>query len=345
MIACSTLPRLGKGVPRILHTLSQSAFVATVADEMVAADVLEFPERIPAGLNETQFVHTGLRTWWKRITAPLQIFSWNLVVEESPECNLGMRRASDINRPNLYISLQHGQNTMIDVPRFNVSDRISQLEEECPGLGETVLAALYDACRLLPGINTPRDTLGQIAFTHWQGCDDESEYIAYLAEEMEGKTPGERIKQAKEAYDGPTREWVDLMIPRWVQAPKRRRSRDDIAFRATSKRARAVATALDNMVLAASARPLFASNDHEAEGFCTSVSLFLNWDDQAVVYRAFDDLANDASQAGDEHHYQDFYEFVPGEANLKKWKKGMENMIHLAQATEELVRQIGVRCE
>lgn len=345
MIPCSTLPRLGKGVPRILHTLSQSAFVATLADEMVAADVLEFPAQLPANMQEAQFVHFGLRNWWKRITAPLQIFNWNLVVEETPECNRGMWRASDINRPNIFISLQHGQNTLVEVPRFNISDRISTLEEECPGFGETVLAALYDASRLLPGINTPRDTMSQIAFTYWQGCSDETEYLEYLADDMEGETPADRIKNAKEAYDGPTREWIDTMIPRWVQTPKRQRSRDDIAFRATSKLARAVSTALDNMVLAAGARPLFESDNNEAEGFCTSVSLFLNWDDQDVVYRAFDDMANDAAQAGDEHTYQDFFEFVPGESNLKKWKKGMENMIHLAQATEELVRLIGVRCE
>jgi PRTRC genetic system protein F len=339
------LPRLSKGVPRTLHTLSGSAFVATLADEMVAADVLELPQRLPSNLKETQLVHMGLRTWWKRISAPLQIFNWDLVVEERPECNTHTPKASDINRPNFFISLQNGQDSLRDVPRLNISDRVSMLEEQCPGMGETVLTALYDACRLLPGINTPRETMVQIAFTYWQGCDDEAEYLDYLAEEMEGATPAERLKNAKQSYDGPTREWIDSMIPRWVQTPERRRSRDDIAFRATSKLARAVATALDNMVLAASAKPLISFSHDDAEGFCTSVSLFLNWDDQEVVYRAFDDLANDAAQAGEEHHYQDLFEFVPGESNLKKWKKGMENMIHLAQATEELVRLIGVRCE
>lgn len=184
------IPHLG-AVQRRLRLCRPSPVAARTALALLEDGQLQ-PDATGA---VTDLLRNGFRTWLDRHTAGMRTIDIKLWYTEDRQ-----RTAADIA---LGTDLPH--------PLY-VGHRLTALQRQIPGLGETVLWHLdHD----LPGqleIFTPSETLCTAQYMEWGGCDDEQEVVQqYLAD-------GEDPKDIEVL----TRAQFDRTLPAWATEPGER---------------------------------------------------------------------------------------------------------------------------
>lgn len=223
-----------------------------------------------------------LRRHWYEITRGEQIFRWNLSVSmEDRHFQMGVDNAVwlTIGAP------AHDGEWM--APTYYLCDGLPRLEEIMPGLGQTVLAVVYDALRVLPNVLTPYQSLWQAEYIYWGGYASEEDYLRDMM--AEGEDPPENPFKRTDFFDG---------MPEWAALPKRVLTASDVRRAARLHPfADAVVRAVDRLMDVAQRCREFADvsvMDSQCDSVCWIA--WLRWSPADCAPRVLDDWAQHACQ-------------------------------------------------
>jgi len=171
---------------------------------------------------------------------------------------------------------------------LNIGKTALQIEEICPGLGETLLYHIGRGVYSTLSCATPETCLDIAKFTYWQGEEDEREVIAELL--AEGENPEDMEIYRRSDYLA--------SIPEWAANPT-----DKLSLARLKKIARtgeglvrdAAKAALDlaNLQVDSYRSPYF----EEFIGDNVDPALFVRWSDNDDTERVYDDYYQYATQS------------------------------------------------
>lgn len=273
------IPRIGPPalVPRSFTVTDASEpIIARTALTLMEAGILR--EGLPLRPRDTaaQILHAGLEDWLARQQAGLRTLRFGLevwLVDRSTR--------EQIMEP--YFNVRLITHDGYWGGQLTIGPAVKRLETAHPGLGETVMASLDEAARLIP-IFTPRDALSWASFAYWNGCDTDAEWQQMCIEN--GDDPDD--------FEMVTRGEFDRAIPRWVSEPRQRisaRRLQQLAAQGSGK-AQRVAGALHRLALA-------RRSDNWPERLSISYdrtvilrAAMLRWGPNDPMFRIADDFRN-----------------------------------------------------
>ncbi|WP_321799757.1 PRTRC system protein F [Burkholderia sp. BCC1988] len=288
------------------------------------ADLEERPK------HELELASRALSRRWTQITDGMRYFDWQLHIDPTPDgCFYGYHSPPD----TLWASIRTTDGP-VSCRHVYIRDGIQALENVRAGLGQTVLATLYDAFRMLPTSITPSYALGIAEYMYWYGEADESVAL----EEMMACYDVKSVDELKSVTDVFTRAQFFAAMPEWVARPKRVLTHRQV--RLAAKRddyAQEVVDAMDalwNIVRFYGPFADLRSEDIGAEPI--DFALLVRWSDDDEITRVVDDFLHHAADgdyvtAGSVTPLQ-----VVGD-DFANWLKAMESSALLAKAVERVL--------
>ncbi len=288
------LPRLD-GVPtRFAYKNRDEAWHTPALLGLLDGGALTLQDAQPRAASPAALLKRTLQRHWNDVTAGARLLVWNLHVRST--------FSSWSIRPeppeHLWLFIGGEEDHPLAAPQLFIGPAFEHLEAVRRGLGQTVLAVLYDALRFLPNVLTPRESFYQASWVHWHGCDDEDEAIEWLFAEGEFETR----EQAEEAYEGPTRLDFFEHVPEWAVHPERVLTDRQVRLAARKDRlAEQVIAAVDAIwqhACATDAAGGYAdcgTQDGDSDSICWTV--VLQWHPDDLTIRLADDFIQQVSQA------------------------------------------------
>lgn len=349
MISAGTLalPYMHAAIPSVL-TLRQSSridqplAIALLEANIITDAMLQPRPNMPLvdvfrGLDERALCIAGLSTWWNSLQyqSVSSIFHWNLHVQELNDWT-GTRPELT---GHLWFCMTRDQKT--DIPRFELYQRITQLENTLAGFGQTVMALLRDAIFHLPTAfdlwfaeDIARNWLWQDAT-----CDEE------LLENARFEGGFETVQEVLDSGHVTTMAEFYRDTPAWVTTPARVLSRKKIRRAAKSDFELAVVAACDAISAVASA-PGFTVKSHQVgahQAGCDSTDscAVLLWRQDGEAVHVIDNYLDDLGNSGEHTDFIDAAPVEPSHAGILAYKTRTENIMRLAQATERLLNLVG----
>jgi len=331
-----TLPRLSARIPTVVRQAGVSGQeiavgLATTLLEVGLADQNDIYMSADASI----LARRVMTRWWAKNTEGMPLFAWQPSIRTGKEFWNG-----DDTTPYFCVGPLYDE-----LPHFHIRDGITQLEQECEGLGQTVLALLGDACRYLPYSLTPSGVLGLAQWFYWQGEHDE---VAYAKLEVDhGCCDEDTVEQFLQNNEVFKRSEFFQNIPAWLTSPERTCSRDTALASVKSHFAHQVIATCD-AISAYGARQEFISHA-SVSAFSTDVGIdqiaaafLLSWDDNDSTGRTIDDAFNMF------HQGECTQQFAIASIDLepKKFKRRlreMEESLGLARLVGDLLLLIGAR--
>ncbi|MGJ3001404.1 PRTRC system protein F, partial [Salmonella enterica subsp. enterica serovar Paratyphi A] len=170
---------------------------------------------------------------------------------------------------------------------------VTHLESVMPGLGQTVLAVLYEACtHYLPSVLTPSETISIAGYMYWQGHANEIDALPELRmsyDDDESTTPEEFF----EACSIPRRAEFFHDAPEWLINPRQVLNTFDVHRAAEQDAVAALAvSACDEIHRLISHEGPFSRVDCRDSSIGPGIdfSLFLLWDHDDGTGRVLDDF-------------------------------------------------------
>lgn len=337
------IPTLAADVPLTYTRGGAGEFLPQLAEGLVRAGVIDWPDGMPAHVAQGDvrtLLDAGLNRWWQPLVegltywrAPLLVGenvytvcdaddSWVSRAQLSPVMLLGTLPEDELRAP------------------LELRPRIEALEREAAGFGQTALAVLEDALRLLPESISPASTFGRASWAWWSGETSD----AAVLDMMRGVAEDEKITDAelRDMYDIQLPSDFERSIPRWAHSPQRVRSRLAIRRAAKSPYARRVLDALDAVHAAAWATPVGLPFDHLlVDGLPVSFGPVLFWQRDDITTHATDAFCNQLYEAGESIEATSAQALDITPKGLAEWRARVENTVRLAAATEALIELIG----
>lgn len=291
--------------------------------------------------DETELARHAITREWLDRTDGLTIFEWNLRVSEE--------RYS----PTPYVSGStqcawfsiHSNQGAGSAPCRYLRAGINHLESVMAGLGQTVLAVLYEACHhYLPSVCTPRETLYIAEYQYWQCHEDEN---AALEELMlcHGTDPETTTAEKFFTdYSVPRRAEFFRGAPEWIAKPEQVLSTADVGYASLiDDTAAAVADACDEIHRIIVNGGEFARVDcRDAGRGPVDYSLYLLWDQQDGTDRILDDFLEHEMQA-DPLDVSCAVQLSLTGSEIGNWFARMSNTAQLARAVETLLDLLALR--
>ncbi|MFT0167531.1 PRTRC system protein F [Paraburkholderia mimosarum] len=285
--------------------------------------------------NEVVLAKRALMRHWTHITDGMRYFDWNLRIEATPQTFYWSQPDSE----SVWASV-HTKEGPVSCRHVYLRDGIEALEHVRAGLGQTVLATLYDAFRMLPLCFTPEYAFGIASMVYWYGESDETEAIEEMMALHDVKTR-EELESVTDVF---TRRQFFNAMPEWAVFAKRVLTRRQVQLAARrDSYAREVVDAMDSLWNIVRFYGPFA--DLRSEGFGADpidYALLVRWSDDDEITRVADDWLQQASD-GD-------YVIASAVAPLKivgddftKWLKQMESTALLAKAVERVLALLECR--
>ncbi|MGY6240770.1 PRTRC system protein F (plasmid) [Burkholderia ambifaria] len=348
MIASAlTLPRVAADVPvRYVAGTSHGGdgnFAHALALALMRGNLLTDVDARQANdhRDETELARIAITREWLDRTDGLMIFEWNLRVSE--ERYSPTPYASGDTR-SAWFSIHSNQGAGSAPCRY-LSAGINHLEGVMPGLGQTVLAVLYEACHYyLPGVCTPRETLYLAEYQYWQGNVDE---IAALEELMliHDRDPAQTTAEDFfEEFSVPRRSEFFRGAPEWIADPVQVLSTADVGYASlVDDRAAAVINACDEIHrMVVHGGPFARVDCRDAGHGVVDYSLYLFWDEQDGSDRILDDFFESEMQA-DPIDASSIVQLSLINDEIGIWFARMTNTARLAQAVEALLDLLALR--
>ncbi|MEF9412593.1 PRTRC system protein F [Ralstonia sp. SM1864_UCD524_TZ4] len=329
-----TLPRLAGVQTKYRPRDDSAAWSTPTLLGLLDGGALSAGDAIPRPSTPTELLHRTLQRHWDEITAGARIFDWHLVVCPAQDSQSHPRY--DI----LQVSISSSDGGNRDAPQYFLGPAMQRLENILPGLGQTVLAVFYDALALLPNTLTPRTSLGHASWVHWGGMKDETDAIQQTYDDGEFET----LKQAAEAYHGPTHAEIFAHMPTWAVDPIRVLTQRQVRAAARAdKFAGNVAHAVDavwNHVHATHAASGYADcGVTSPDGDSITWLAIFRWSQDDLALRLADDFVNQAIQA----EYTDaatIHRFTNNSDQTAVWLQRMRANGELARLVEHLIALI-----
>lgn len=338
------LPRLDASIPFEYRVPGDSGICAPLALALLESPALgdEAFSLAPnallvdvfADLHERDLATRALSRWWDDLQRrhPTKMFKWVLQVLD--ENDFPDRHGNTRNSPpgkHAWFCISRDQND--DIPRVSLARAVEELEKSLEGFGQTVLAVLDDALCHLPESFTPQIAHRAAYWLHWSESENDEELLALARE------------NGTSAEDVLTRAMFFEQMPQWVVAPRRTVAKDEIVRAAREGFERQVIAACD-AISGLACHPGFKINPSqcgtEVQGYDSVDGMaVISWKQFDTPGDVIDDLLNHIGQAGE---YVDFIDMqcvkLSGSA-VGAWMSRTENMVHLAQLTENLLTLIG----
>ncbi|MGF6643148.1 PRTRC system protein F [Paraburkholderia sp. GAS82] len=288
------------------------------------ADLVKRPK------NELELATRALTRRWDHITEGMRYFDWRLRIEATPEgCYPSMAAESD----TVWAAIQteHGP---VSCPQMFIGYALEALEQVREGLGQTVLATLYDAFRMLPQAATPACIFGLASYCYWYGEADETEALAEMMSMHDVKT----LEDLLTVTDVFTRKTFFEGMPEWAVFPRRKLTRNQVR-RAAARNdyAREVVEAMDALWNVVTFYGPFADVRCDDVGAdLIDYSLLLRWHPDDQLGRVMDDFLHSTSDG----------EYVIAScvtplkvtgSDFSRWLKEMEATALLAKCVERVL--------
>ncbi|KVP60785.1 hypothetical protein WJ91_06225 [Burkholderia ubonensis] len=337
-----TLPRIANEVPTRYVVGESGQFAHNLALALMRGHMLTFEDAQLADdhRDEPELARIALTRTWQEFTDAHSIFEWSLRVSSDAR-GPSYYRTGDDNSVWLSIHTEEGAGS---APVRFLRGSITHLEHVMPGLGQTVLAVLYEACtHYMPSVLTPSETLAIAGYMYWQGHADEIDALPELRayNDDESSTPDEFF----ETYSIPRRAEFFRDAPEWLVKPHqvlntfdvhRAAERDEIAALAVS--------ACDEIHRLISREGPFARIDcrDSNAGPGIDFSLLLLWDHDDGTGRILDDFFEHEMQ-GDALEAACAINLPLAGKAVSNWFARMRNTARLAVAVEHLLDVIALR--
>ncbi|MDR6739612.1 PRTRC genetic system protein F [Herbaspirillum sp. 1173] len=330
-------------LPRLSATIPTSIWPAGAGERPIARDLaicllqtdLVDEADLQSARDETELCKLALTRWWSGHARGLSLFRLQPSIQTTR--NIGH-----------YGSLADAAfclDTEDRFPLLTMESTISHLEEERYGLGQTVLALLYDALAYLPYTLSPDTVFGLAQYYYWQGEADE---VAFANVSIEYEESGaSSVEQFLSEYEVFRKADFFRNIPDWLVWPKRVCSRKQALRAAETSLTRDVIAACDS-VSAWGQRPEFIRRadisachiDSAVDPICATMALA--WSDNDATTRVIDDAFSMFMQ-GESTEMVTVSELALDVRSVKKRLAAMEEMLGLARRVEELILLIGAR--
>jgi len=287
---------------------------------------------------EKHLAERALAHWWTKLirARPCKFFRWELHVQQLEDTGHGYGKTD--TAWFCFTRMGYGNSYP---PRFALAKGVEQLESLLGGFGQTVLAVLQDATRLLPDAQTPWSALGWVESVYWGDSTNDVELLENRRYEHGWDTVAELVENEHVM----TRATFYRELPEWVCAPKRICSRAEIESAATTAFARKVTEVCDALhalvtdpafVLSPADKGTYRCGRETIDG-----SMILLWKQFDAIGEMIDDYLNDLGNCGE---YCDFIDANPvpmTEAGIREFMTKTEQAIQVAVLTEKLVLLLG----
>lgn len=327
------LPSLAD-IPGVYTISSGESFAYPLVRSLLESGVIEDQDVVRRPRSELALATAALTRRWNRITDGMQLFDWNLRIDQALD-GYSFDSSKQTDQVWAMVQTTHGP---VSCRQISIGGAINALEQVREGLGQTLLAALYDACNMLPTICTPAYAFGLAQYTYWYGESDES----FAIEEAMSLHDCQSREELIETFDFFTQDKFFRGMPKWAASPKR------VLSRAKVKRAAAldefaaeVVAAMDTVWNIARFYGPFADVGTGGAGLdAIDLALVVRWTEDDVVGRVVDDFLQYIADG----------EFVGAASatplaivggDIATWLKQMEATALLAKAVEHLLNILG----
>ncbi|KVC60525.1 hypothetical protein WI73_04715 [Burkholderia ubonensis] len=338
-----TLPRITPEVPTRYVVGDSGQFAHNLSLALMRGNMLTFEDAQLADdhRNERELARIALTRTWQELTDAHSIFEWSLRIS-SDSCGPSYYRTGDDN--NVWVSI-HSDGGAGTAPVRFLRSSITHLESVMPGLGQTVLAVLYEACaHYMPAVLTPSETVSIAGYMYWQGYADEIAALPELRmhyDDVDEATPEEFF----EACSIPRRSEFFRGAPDWLINPQQVLNTFDVHRAAEQDEIAALAvSACDEIYSLISHCGPFARVDHHDSNAGPGIdfSLFLLWDHDDGTGRVLDDFLEHEMQ-GDALEAACAISLPLAGKAVGNWLARMRNTARLALAVEHLLDVIALR--
>lgn len=287
--ASLALPSLAD-VPGAYAIRSDESFARPLALSLLDTGVITDADVQGRPVSAIDVATVALSRRWNALTQGMNLFDWQLRIEHTPE---GALYSNTLQQDHLWALIQTTRGP-VSCRQVCIGGAMKALEAVREGLGQTVLATLCDAFRMLPTICTPQFALHFAEYIYWYGYDDEKEALEE-AMRMHGCDTVDDLLSTTDFF---TRSQFFAEIPEWVTRPQRvlthrqvRRAAGRDAF------AREVVDAMDAVWNVVRFYGPFADVRSEDVGAdLIDFGLIVRWTEDDVTGRVIDDYLHDCSQ-------------------------------------------------
>lgn len=343
-LAALALPALAPEVPAQYVLPGEEALVVPLTIALLEAGVIsDAMLRTPRnallvdvfGAQERQLAERALAHWWTNLirVTPCKFFRWKLHIQQLDETGHGYDKATTA----WFCFTRLGD----EVPRFELAGGIEKLELLLEGFGQTVLAVLRDATKLLPDSFTPWYALGWAYSAYWRDCKDDAEMLEMMRQEGGYKT----VEEVYENEHVITRAVFFADMPEWVCAPKRTVARDAMGAAASTELARRVIDLCDALSALVNQPTFVLRPEHKGVYRCgqdsVDASMILVWKRFDVIGDAIDDALEHIGQCGEYCEFIDANPVPMTAAGVREFMAHTEQAIQVAVLVEQLVLLLG----
>jgi PRTRC genetic system protein F len=200
------LPSLAD-IPGVYTISSGESFAYPLVRSLLESGVIEDQDVVRRPRSELALATAALTRRWDRITDGMQLFDWNLRIDQALD-GYSFDSSKQTDQVWAMVQTTHGP---VSCRQISIGGAINALEQVREGLGQTLLAALYDACNMLPTICTPAYAFGLAQYTYWYGESDES----FAIEEAMSLHDCQSREELIETFDFFTQDKFFRGMPKW----------------------------------------------------------------------------------------------------------------------------------
>lgn len=341
------LPALAPGVPAQYVLPGKDALAVPLTIALLEAGVISNAMlRTPHNAllvdvfcaQEKQLAERALAHWWTKLirARPCKFFRWELHVQQLDET--GPEYDKENTAWFCFTRIGFGNNYP---PRFALAKGVEHLERLLEGFGQTVLAVLYEACRLLPDAQTPWSALSWAEYDYWSDSSNDVE----LLENRRIDGGWDTVQQLVENEHVVTRAMFFAEMPEWVCAPRQVRSRAEIEAAASTVFALQVVAVCDALHALVSQPDFTLTPADKGTYRCgretIDASMVLLWKQHDVIGEAIDNYLNFLGECGEYCEFIDANPVPMTAAGIRDFMTKTEQAIQVAVLTEKLVLLLG----
>jgi PRTRC genetic system protein F len=327
----STLPRLDN-VPGAVYTGDDGSFAHMLALTLLRGRTITAADaaHVDAGTTDHDLVSEAITRVWQSVVEGHRCFDWHLKVTE---------QVAEYNIPR-GVRLKIGTlNGIGSSPNYALKPGIMRLEKIADGLGETVLAVLYEACHhYLPTVCTPRMSLDIAEYVYWSCHPDEISVLPELRDMYDEPKSTISDEAFIKKHNIPRRAEFFRNCPDWIFRPTQRLPIESIRIiEKWDVFAACVIQACDEIHhLITECGPFPRVDCTDEYGAPLDYAMILRWTSDDSTDRIIDDhYANEMQGDPVDGSCSRLFKFE-GTA-ISTWLRGMANTGRLARAVEGLL--------
>ncbi|WP_083893515.1 PRTRC system protein F [Herbaspirillum sp. B65] len=330
------LPQLSSSIPTAIWPAgaSERPIARDLAICLLQTELIDEAD-LQTARDETELCKLALSRWWNEHAHGLSLFR----LQPSIQTTRNIGHYGSIADAAFCLDIEDR------FPLLTIERAISHLEEERQGLGQTVLALLYDALTYLPYTLSPNTVFGLAQYYYWGGEEDEIAYVENTdAMADSGASTVEQFFSENEVF-----RKADFFrnVPEWLVTPQRVCTRKQALRTAETSLTRDVIASCDEVVAWGQRQEFVQRADITACRIdaCVdpiSATMALAWSDDDATTRIIDDAFSLFMQ-GESTEMVTVSELQLDVRSVKKRLGAMEEMLGLARRVEELILLIGAR--